>query len=68
MELQQNSNLIARILKQTVGLQHICQEDFILNIKGKQYTHFVRFLEMRQSCAVTRLRPLKQFHSLCSLH
>ena len=36
MELQQKFNLITRILKQTVGLQFICKEDFILNIKGKQ--------------------------------
>ena len=36
MELQQNLNLVTRILKQTVGLQHIGWEDFILNIKGKQ--------------------------------
>ena len=36
MELQQNLNVITRILKQTVGLQHICREDFILNIKGEQ--------------------------------
>ena len=35
MELQQNLNLITQILKQTVGLQHICEEDFILNSKGK---------------------------------
>ena len=34
--LQQNLNLITRILKQTVGLQQICGEDFIVNIKGKQ--------------------------------
>ena len=32
MELQQNLNLKTRILNQTVGLQHICKEDFILNI------------------------------------
>ena len=36
MELQQILNLITRILKQNVGLHHICREDFILNIKGKQ--------------------------------
>ena len=36
MELQQNLNLTTRILKQTVGLQHIFREDFILNIKGEQ--------------------------------
>ena len=36
LELQQNLNLITRMLKQTVELQHICREDFILNIKGKQ--------------------------------
>ena len=36
MELQQNLNVITRILKQTVGLQYICKEYFILNIKGKQ--------------------------------
>ena len=36
MELQQKLKLITRILKQTVGLQHICREDFILNIIGKQ--------------------------------
>ena len=36
MELQQNLNLITRILTQSVGIEHICKEDFILNIKGKQ--------------------------------
>ena len=36
MEFQQNSHLLTRILKQTVGLQHICREDVILNTKGKQ--------------------------------
>ena len=36
MELQLKFNLITRILKQTVGLQHICWEDFIVYIKGKQ--------------------------------
>ena len=30
MELQQNLDFITRNLKQTVGLQHICGEDFIL--------------------------------------
>ena len=43
MELQQNLNLITRILKQTAGLQHICREDFIANIKGKQNSHFSDF-------------------------
>ena len=44
-----NLNFICRILKQTVGLQHICREDFILNIKGKQLSHFFfRFLKIRQ--------------------
>ena len=32
MELQQNLNWITRILKQIVGWQHICGEDFILDI------------------------------------
>ena len=41
MELQQLSNLINRILKQSVGLQHICREDFILNMKGMQYPFFI---------------------------
>ena len=36
MVLQQNLNLIARISKEIVGLQHICREDSIFNIKGKQ--------------------------------
>ena len=36
MVLQQNLNLITRILKQTMGLQQICREDFNLNIKGKK--------------------------------
>ena len=36
MELQQKLNLTTRILKQTVGLQHICREDFFLDIKAKQ--------------------------------
>ena len=36
MGLQQKLNLISRILKQTVELQHIPREDYILNIKGKQ--------------------------------
>ena len=36
MELQQSSNLITRILKQTVGLPQLCREDFKLNIQGKQ--------------------------------
>ena len=36
MEFQQNLDLITRELKQTVGLQHFCREDFILNIKGKK--------------------------------
>ena len=44
MALQQKFNLITWILKQTVGLQHICKEGFILNIKGKQYIHFSDFL------------------------
>ena len=35
MEKQQNLNLITQILMQTVGLKHICKEDFILNIKEK---------------------------------
>ena len=35
MELQHNFNIINRILKQTVGSEHICREDFILYIKGK---------------------------------
>ena len=35
MELQQNVNLITQILKQTVGLEQICKEDFILDFKGK---------------------------------
>ena len=35
MELQQNLNSITPSLKQTVGLQHICGEDFILNTKGE---------------------------------
>ena len=43
MELQQLSNLINRILKQSVGLQHICREDFILNMKGMQYPFFIFF-------------------------
>ena len=34
MELQQHLNLITRILKQTVELQKMCREDFILNMKG----------------------------------
>ena len=33
MELEQNSNLMTGILKQTVRLQRICREDFI---KGKK--------------------------------
>ena len=36
MEFQQKLKLITRILKQTVGLQHICREDCILNVIGKQ--------------------------------
>ena len=52
MELQQNLNLITRILKQTVGLQQICREDFILNIKGNKPIHpFLRFFKIRQYCA-----------------
>ena len=43
MELQQLSNLITQILKQSVGLQHICREDFILNMKGMQYPFFIFF-------------------------
>ena len=35
MELQQNLYIITQILEQTMGLQHICKEDFSLNIKGK---------------------------------
>ena len=50
MELQQNLNLVTRILKQTVGFQYICKEDFILNIKGKQWNPFFRFLVIRQYC------------------
>ena len=34
MELQHYLTLITLILKQTVRLQKICWEDFILNIKG----------------------------------
>ena len=36
MELQQKLNIITRILKQILGLQCICRDDFILNIKGNQ--------------------------------
>ena len=36
MEFQPNLDLISRILKQTVGLQHICRVDYIFNINGKQ--------------------------------
>ena len=43
MDLQQNLNLITGILKKNVGLQHICREDFILYIKGEQWTHFSDF-------------------------
>ena len=43
MELQQILNLITGIIKQTVGLQYICRKDFILNMKGKQCTHFPDF-------------------------
>ena len=43
MELQQNLNLMTGILKQAVKLQHICKEDFILDIKGKQCIHFSDF-------------------------
>ena len=43
MELQQNLNLITRILKQIVRLQYIFREDFILNIKGNQKTYFSAF-------------------------
>ena len=35
MDSQQKLNLITRILKQTVGLQNFCWEDFTLNIKKK---------------------------------
>ena len=43
MELQQYINVITQILKQTLELQHIWREDLILNIKGKQKTHFSDF-------------------------
>ena len=33
MELQQNLNLKTQILN--LGLQHICKEKFILNIRGE---------------------------------
>ena len=48
MELQQNLNLITRILKQTVGLQHkiICREGFILHIKGRPYFFSFTLLEI----------------------
>ena len=36
MELQQNLNVVTRILKPNVGLQHMYRKDFILNIKDKQ--------------------------------
>ena len=36
MVLQQNFNLINRILKQPVEVQRICRGDFILDIKWKQ--------------------------------
>ena len=49
MELQQNLNLIIRILKQTVGLQHICSKDFIHYREAIK--PFFRFLEIRQYCA-----------------
>ena len=47
MELQQHLNLITRVLKQTVGLQHIHRENVILNIRGSN--PFFRFLEIRPS-------------------
>ena len=43
MKLQQNLNLTTRILKQTVELPQLCREDFILNIQGKELTHFSWF-------------------------
>ena len=43
MELQQNVCIITRILKQTVRLQHICRDGFILYIKGKQLDIFLVF-------------------------
>ena len=43
MKLQKNLNLITRILKQTVGVQHMCRVRFILNIKGKQNPIFSDF-------------------------
>ena len=35
MELQQNLNLITRILKQTVGLEHICRKILSFMLKGR---------------------------------
>ena len=44
MVLQQNVNSTTRIVLQTVGLQQMGREDFILFIKGRQLTHFSGFL------------------------
>ena len=54
MKLQQNLNTITRILKQTMGLQHICEEDFILNIKEKKEKHFSFFFRYDNIALKTR--------------
>ena len=51
MDLQQNLNLITRILRKTVGLQYVCKDDFILTMKGKIHIYFSDFLEIWQYCA-----------------
>ena len=43
MELQQNLNLLTLFFKQTLGIQAICRDDYILNIRGKQYIQFYNF-------------------------
>ena len=46
MELQLKFNLITRILKQTVGLQHICLGRFYRLYQREAINSFFRFFEI----------------------